>query len=460
MTRYKEQLERATYDPEAISAGIAHFGIGNFHRSHQAMYIDRLISSGGHDDWGIIGIGVMPGDKLMRDALAGQDYRYTLVAKSVDGTVSAREIASIRGFLYAPEDPQGVIRLLVDPAIRIVSLTITEGGYNIDRTSGEFDLTNPLIQRDLADPRNPATVFGHITEALRIRREKGITPFTVMSCDNLPENGEVIQRAIITYANALNENLADWIRDNVAFPNSMVDRITPVTTDADRRMVTEAFGVEDAWPVVTEPFTQWVLEDHFTNGRPAFELVDVQMTDDVAPYELMKLRLLNASHQAMAYIGMLRGHTFVHEAVSDPEIEDFLRSYLAEPRVTLPPLPGVDVDAYIESLFERFRNPYIADTLARLAVDASDRIPKFVLPSLRDNLAANRPITMGTRVIAHWAKYLSVADSVTDTLAADLTALAKSGDPDDFIRYTPVFDDLGSSDTFRAVYQTERSLLH
>lgn len=452
-------LRLPAYDPNQITPGIAHFGIGNFHRSHQAMYLDRLIDSGGHDSWGIIGIGVMPGDVAMRDALASQNYRYTLVEKSGDGSVEAREIASIRGFLYAPDDPRAVINLLTDPAIRVVSLTITEGGYNIDRASGEFGLQNPQVQRDLENPHNPCTVFGYIAEGLRRRQERGIDAFTVMSCDNLPGNGDVTRQVILAYANVLNPSLANWISTTVAFPNSMVDRITPVTTDADRAMAREGFGVNDAWPVVTEPFTQWVLEDTFSSGRPAFERVGVQLTDDVAPYELMKLRLLNASHQAMAYIGLLRGYAYVHEAIADEEIERFLRAYLAEARVTLSRIEGIDVDAYIETLLQRFRNPYIADTLARLAVDASDRIPKFVLPTIRDNLAAGRPISMGAAVIASWEQYLASSDSVIDPLAKQLIPVARSADPLDFIRFTPVFGDLSLSDSFSRAYQTESSLL-
>lgn len=454
------KLRRPAYNPDTVTPGIVHFGVGNFHRSHQAMYLDRLIAAGGHNDWGIVGIGVMPNDVAMRDALAGQDYRYTLVEKHGDGHMEGREIASIRDYLFAPEDPAAVLRCLTDPAIRIVSLTITEGGYNVDRTSGEFDLSSPMVERDLSDPGNPETVFGYITEALRIRREKSTPPFTVMSCDNLPGNGDVARRSILTFAGALDASLASWIDEHVAFPNSMVDRITPVTTDSDRAMVAETFDVEDAWPVVTEPFTQWVLEDHFCNGRPAYEQAGVQIVDYVAPYELMKLRLLNASHQAMAYLGILRGHVFVHEAVADAEIERFLRRYLREARSTLHPVPGIDVDEYIESLFGRFRNAYIADTLARLAVDASDRIPKFVLPAIRDNLAAGRPIDAGVAVIAHWAKYLTVAENVVDPLAAELIERAKSDDPLSFITYEPVFADLSSSEVFQKVYQNKRSPLY
>ena len=447
-------LSTPSYNKSDLTPGIAHFGVGNFHRSHQAMYLDRLFNQGTDMDWGVIGIGVMPNDARMRDALAAQDYRYTLVEVAGNGTKTARQIGSICGFLHGPDDPEAVLNLLANPDIRIVSLTITEGGYNIDRVTGEFDLASPAIQVDLANPSRPTSVFGYITEALRRRRAASVSPFTVMSCDNLPGNGHVAKQAILTYARKVDSDLAQWIEASVSFPNSMVDRITPVTTDADRAMVKAEFGLEDRWPVICEPFTQWVLEDDFYNGRPALETVGVQVVRDVAPYELMKLRLLNGTHQAMAYIGMLTGHTFVHEAVADARIERFLRNFLAEARQTLAPVPGIDLDTYIESLFERFANAGIADTLARLAVDASDRIPKFVLPTIRENIAAGRGVTAGAAVIAHWAKYLATAESVVDPLGPILVPLAQSENPLDLVCYKPVFGDLVESSPFADSYVT------
>lgn len=446
------KLSTPSYNKSDVTPGIAHFGVGNFHRSHQAMYLVRLFNQGTDMDWGIIGIGVMPNDARMRDALAAQDYRYTLVEVAGDGSKTGHQIGSICGFLHGPDDPEAVLNLLANPDIRIVSLTITEGGYNIDRVTGKFDLASRAIQADLANPSRPNSVFGYISEALRRRRAANVSPFTVMSCDNLPGNGYVAKQAILTYAREVDSDLAQWIEASVSFPNSMVDRITPVTTDADRAMVKAEFGLEDRWPVICEPFTQWVLEDDFCYGRPALETVGVQVVRDVAPYELMKLRLLNGTHQAMAYIGMLTGHTFVHEAVADARIERFLRDFLAEARPTLAPVPGIDIDTYIESLFERFANPGIADTLARLAVDASDRIPKFVLPTIRDNIAAGRGVTAGAAVIAHWAKYLATAESVVDPLGPILVPLAHSENPLDLVCYKPVFGDLVESSPFADSY--------
>lgn len=446
-------VQEPVYDRSALRPGIAHFGVGNFHRSHQAMYLDRLFAAGERLDWGICGIGVMPGDTAMRDALAAQNYLYTLVEKSGE-RVAATQIGSICDFLLATEDPQAVVDLLVSPGIRIVSLTITEGGYNIDRVSGAFNLQAPAVQHDLSHPQAPTTVFGLITAALRRSRDTGVLPFTVMSCDNLPENGHVAHNAILTFATALDPALAAWIDEHVTFPNSMVDRITPVTTDADRALVQSQFGIHDRWPVVTEPFTQWVLEDAFCNGRPAFETVGVQLVPDVTPYELMKLRLLNGCHQAMAYIGLLGGHHYVHEAVADAGINAFLHAFLTEARMTLAPVPGIDLDTYIATLFQRFSNAAIADTLARLAVDASDRIPKFVLPTIRDNLVAHRPVGTGAAVVAHWRSYLAQTERVDDALAEVLVPLARHHDPMQFIRYEPVFGDLANSAGFVAPYLT------
>ena len=456
MTTDAPNLPLPTYDRSRLQARIAHIGVGNFHRSHQAMYLHTLLSQGKSTNWGICGIGVMPGDVAMRDALASQDFLYTLVEKSGDGSIAATRIGSICGFLLATEDTQAVLDLLASADVRIVSLTITEGGYNIDRVSGEFALHDPRVRHDLAHPQSPTTVFGLITEALRLRRGRDIPPFTVMSCDNLPGNGHVARQAILAYASAIDPDLAMWIDQHVTFPNSMVDRITPVTTDADRELVRTRFGLDDRWPVITEPFTQWVLEDSFCNGRPEFEQVGVKLVPNVAPYELMKLRLLNGSHQAMAYIGLLRGHTFVHEAVADPDIRLFLQQYLDEARVTLPPVPGVDVDHYIETLFERFSNAAIADTLARLAVDASDRIPKFVLPTIRDNLAAGRPVQRGADVVAHWAEYLARSEGVDDALAEDLVPLARHADVMKLVCYEPIFGDMAGQKAFAEAYRTAR----
>ncbi|MDR6866428.1 mannitol 2-dehydrogenase [Microbacterium resistens] len=420
------------YDREDITPGIMHIGVGNFHRSHQAMYLDRLLRRGIAMDWGIVGVGLLPGDARMGAVLREQAFTYTLVELAGDGGVTATRIGSIIDHLHAPSDPIAVLESLASPAIRIVSLTITEGGYNTSEATGEFDGTDPEV---LADARRvtPRTVFGMLAAGLRRRRERGIAPFTVVSCDNIVGNGDVTRRALVAFARlAHDDGLAEWIEGEVAFPNSMVDRITPVTGDAERALVRDLLGIEDAWPVVCEPFAQWVIEDDFPLGRPAWEEAGVQLVDDVAPFERMKLRLLNGSHQAMAYLGLLRGHTFVNEAMGDPAVVELVEHYLDEAAGTVPPVAGIDLAAYRMRLMERFGNANIRDTVERLATDATDRIPTFLLPVAQDRLRAGLASPATARAAAAWAVHSVRAvrsggapnDRRADRIAA---AVAESG---------------------------------
>ncbi len=284
------------------------------------MYLDRLMNKGQALDWGICGVGVLPADRKMKQVMDAQDGLYTLVLKHGDGTYEPRVIGSIVAYLFAPDDPEAVIEEMAAPSIRIVSLTITEGGYNISDVTGEFDAATPGVLADLEPGAVPRTTFGLVTEALRRRRERGAAPFTVMSCDNLQGNGRLARRAFTAFARLKDPDLGDWVEREVSFPDSMVDRITPVTTDADRAEITERFGIDDRWPVVCEPFTQWVLQDTFTAGRPPYQDAGVQVVGDVEPYELMKLRLLNASHQALCYFGYLCGYRLVHQAARRPAV--------------------------------------------------------------------------------------------------------------------------------------------
>lgn len=398
------------YDRSAVTAGVVHVGVGGFHRAHQAVYHDRLLAAG-YRDWGICGVGVMPADRRMQQVMAAQDNLYTLVIKHDDGRYEARVIGSIVSYLFAPDDPEAVITAMAAESTRIVSLTITEGGYNLSDLTGEFDLSSPAVQRDLASGWPPVTVFGLVTEALRRRRDRGLLPFTVMSCDNLPGNGPIARRAFATFAAHRDAALAEWIEHEVRFPSSMVDRITPVTTDADRAEVASRFGLEDHWPVVCEPFIQWVLQDSFAAGRPPYQDVGVQVVADVEPHELMKLRMLNAGHQAICYFGYLAGYGFVHEAAGDPLLRQFLLGYLRdEAAPTLPPVPGTDLDNYARSLADRFANPRIGDSLARICAYSSDRIPKWLLPVVRHQLATGGELWRSAAVIASWARYAEGTD--------------------------------------------------
>jgi len=458
-----------SYDRSTLTAGIIHFGVGGFHRGHQAMYLDTLMNEGKALDWAICGMGVMASDAHMRDVLKASDGLYTLIAKNPDGTRDVRVIGSIVDYVFAPDNPAAAVERLADPAIRIVSLTITEGGYNFHHVTGEFDLDTEAVRADLANPTNPSTVFGLVCAGLRLRRERGITPFTVMSCDNIQGNGHVAERMFSAYARALDPEFAMWMNDHVPFPNSMVDRITPSTTDADRADVATSYGIEDGWPVVCEDFCQWVLEDKFADGRPPYEDAGVQVVKDVAPYELMKLRLLNASHQGLCYFGYLAGYRAVHDVARNPLFARFLLRYMDEEATpTLSPLPGVDLDAYKHKLIERFSNEYVADTVARLCAESSDRIPKWLMPVVRDNLATDGRVELSAAIVASWARYAEGTDEqgepieIIDRLAESLTAVAlkNKDDIDSFIAQSDVFGTVVESERFRVAYEKVLRSLH
>jgi mannitol 2-dehydrogenase len=462
-------VPRPSYHRARVTTGVVHFGVGGFHRAHEAMYHDRLLERGDALDWGICGVGVMPADERMRDVMRAQDGLYTLVVKHPDGSRDARVIGAITEYLFAPDDPEVVIEKLADPATRIVSLTVTEGGYNLDDTTGEFDAENPDVAHDLEPGATPKTVFGLVTEALRRRRERQAGAFTVMSCDNLQGNGTLARKAFTAFARLRDEELADWIEREVRFPNAMVDRITPATTDDDIEEVNERFDVEDRWPVVCEPFTQWVLEDAFSAGRPAYEEVGVQVVDDVEPYELMKLRLLNASHQAIAYFGYLCGYRLVHEAAQDPLFRDLLSRYMDEEATpTLAPVPGVDLPEYKRTLIERFSNPEVRDTIPRLCAESSDRIPKWLLPVVREQLAKGGEIRRSAAIVASWARYAEGVDEegrpieVVDRLSDRLTEIARRQheDPDAFLANRELFGDLVDDERFAAAYRAALRSLH
>jgi mannitol 2-dehydrogenase len=450
------------YDRRKVSAGIVHIGVGNFHRSHQAAYLDTLMNAGAALDWGICGIGLQPSNTRMRDVMAAQDGLYTLVLRHSDGTWEARVIGSIVEYLLAADDPEAAIEKLAAPATRIVSLTITEGGYNLDAVTGEFDPSDPAVASDLRPGAVPRTVFGLVTEALARRRARGVPAFTILSCDNIPANGQVSQRACTAFARLRDPGLADWITRHVRFPSCMVDRITPRTTEADRAELSRRFGIDDQWPVLCEPFTQWVLEDDFADGRPPLEDASVQIVPDVEPYELMKLRLLNASHQALCYPGYLVGYRLVHEVTTDPLFARFLLDYMTGEAIpTLKPVPGVDLHRYARELIERFSNPEVRDTVARLCANSSDCIPKFLLPVIRDQLAAGRRVTRAAAVVASWARYAEGTDEngeshvIDDDLAPQLRAAAgqQHARPDAFLKDNrALFGELADDGRFSRVY--------
>ena len=443
--------DKPSYNRDEIAIGIVHFGVGGFHRAHQAMYVDRLLQKGLAKDWGICGVGVMPSDRRMADVMAAQDGLYTLLLENPDGGRDARVIGSIVDYRYAPDDPEAVVELLAAPSTRIISLTITEGGYNIDSLG------------------HGVNVFGLVADALARRRERGIASPTILSCDNIEGNGDVARQAFTTYAERSHPGLGEWMSTHTRFPNSMVDRITPATSPDVIAMLDSEFGVEDQWPVAAEPFTSWVLEDDFSDGRPPFEEADVLLVDDVTPYELMKLRLLNASHQSLCYFAYLAGYRLVHDAAGDPLFAEFLREYMdSEATPTLKPLPGIDLPDYKRTLIERFANPGVKDTIVRLCFGSSDRIPKWLLPVVRANLATGGPVRLSAATVASWARYAEGVDEqgepidVQDQLADALVPLARSQleNPTAFIENTEVFGDLASQPRFVDAYLWALDSLH
>lgn len=445
-----------SYDRADLKAGIVHFGVGNFHRAHQAVYLDDLFNAGHDHDWAIVGAGVLPSDEQMRAKLAAQDFLTTVVEQDNNRT-GAHVTGAMIDYLK-PGDVAGIVATLADPAIRIVSLTITEGGYFIDPASGVFNPTHPDIVEDAQKPASPKTVFGLVVAGLKARRDRHIPPFTVMSCDNIPGNGEVTHAAVSGLARLFDPDFADWIDANVAFPNGMVDRITPATGAREIGIVATEYEIEDAWPVFCEEFKQWVLEDHFPQGRPALEKVGVQFVPDVAPYEHMKIRILNGGHAAIAYPAALLDIHFVHEAMEEPLIRAFLAKLERDEIIpVIPPVPNTDLGDYYKLIETRFSNPKIGDTIPRLAQDGSNRQPKFILPSTSDRLARGEDVVGLALVSALWCRYFAGTtdsgkaivfnDQNADRLQA--AALAAKEDPMAFLALSDIFGEVARSDLFR-----------
>jgi mannitol 2-dehydrogenase len=471
LSKITAEVKVPQYDRNDVTAGIVHFGVGGFHRAHQAKYLNDLMNKGEAHDYGILGVGIIPGaDERMRDAMKEKDCLYTLVQKTPEGVWETEIIGSIIEFLYGPDNPTFVLEKMANPAIHIVSLTITEGGYNFDQITGDFIESNPDVQYDLVHEQSPRTVFAYIYRALKLRKERGIKPFTVMSCDNIQDNGAVVKKAILSFARLVgDEQTTKWIEDEVAFPSSMVDRITPRTTEEDKTAIFERYGIEDSWPVVSEDFIQWALTDDFTDGRPAYEKVGVQMVSDVMPYELMKLRLLNVSHQGIAYFGHLMGYTFVDDAAKDSLVAEFLLHYMNEEATpTLLPVPGINLFEYKKKLIERFSNASIRDTIARLAAESSDRIPKWLVPIINAQLENEGQVKFSAAIVASWARYAEGVDEkgnpidVVDNAKEEVMAAAarQKEDPLAFLRMKTFFGELADNVAFTEEYLEILNNLH
>lgn len=458
------------YDRNGITPGIVHIGVGGFHRAHQAFYMDQLFNLGLAQEWGIIGVGLMESDKVMYDALTKQQGLYTLTVQHPGGASETAVIGSIQKMLLAPKAPNTVIDLMAQEEIKIISLTITEGGYNVDPNTGNFLQETASIVRDIEHPHEPKTVFGYLTAAFRKRKELSQGGVTILSCDNVQHNGDVCKKAVIAFAKAQDPNLVSWIEEYVSFPNAMVDRITPSTSKKTKEYVTNTFNLVDEVPVNCEPFIQWVIEDNFSNGRPPLEKVGVQFVPDVTPYEQMKLRLLNAGHSVVGITGALHGFDTIDTCVQHPVISQYLRDYLdKEVTPCLAPVKGIGITAYKDTLIERFKNPNIKDGVARICSESSAKLPKFVIPTILANLEKGGPIKLGVFLLAAWCYYsdkgvnekgntLEIIDNMSAVLHKH--AAQTSDNTLAFLKVQEVFGDLINNKRFTTMYTTMIDLIY
>jgi len=461
LTRLSEKVSIPKYDRTKVKTGILHIGIGGFHRAHEAFYTDELLNKNSDYNWGICGVALLDFDQKIYQTLKEQNGLYTLIVKELDGRLTKTVIGSIVDYLFAPENPVVVIERIANPEIKIITLTITEGGYNNNEATGEFEIDNPLIQHDLKNPNDPKTVFGYITQGLKLRKERNVSGCTIQSCDNIQGNGHITKKMLLSYVKHAEPGLVSWIESHVSFPNSMVDRITPATVPADIKALKETSGIDDAWPVVCEPFKQWVIEDDFIEGRPVWEQVGAQFVEDVAPYEKMKLSLLNAGHSVLGILGALMGYSTIDEAVNNKEISSFLRIYMGnEVTPILGELEGVNLKNYQHSLIQRFGNIYIKDQIDRICSESSAKIPIFILPTVKAQLNENGPIDYAAFVIAAWAIYSLGLDEngnslkIKDAMAEELhkKAIEAKDKPELFLGIETVFGGMKESEIFVKAY--------
>ncbi|MGB5818875.1 MAG: mannitol dehydrogenase family protein [Saonia sp.] len=458
-----ERIPIPTFNRNTNKIGMVHIGVGGFHRAHQAYYTHKLQEKFHAPEWAICGIGLRKGDQKIHDVLKKQDGLYTLIVKHPDGKIEPRIIGSISDFMLGVDNPAPVIERLAAPSTKIVSLTITEGGYNFNPSTGEFDFENPDIKNELKHPNSPKTVYGFLTAALKMRRDAGLSAFTIMSCDNIQHNGDVVRNMLLSFAKRQDTALANWIEQEVCFPNSMVDRITPVTTRADIDYLKKNYGIKDEWPVTCEPFIQWVVEDKFSDGRPEFEKVGVQFVTDVKPYEKMKLRLLNAGHSVLGILGAIHGHKTINACMEDETFVTYLRAFMdKEATPVLDALKGIDLNAYKDSLQERFANPNIKDSVSRICSESSAKLPKFLIATLQDNLAGKGSIRFATLVLAAWCYYSDKRIDkdgqpieIMDAMGTELHQAAKRTETDSlaFIKQKSLFGNLAKNEGFTKLYE-------
>lgn len=461
LSKFEGEVAIPKYNRDNVKTGIVHVGIGGFHRSHEAFYTDQLLHNEGVTDWGICGVALLDFDTKIYNTLKEQDGLYTLVVKELDGSLTKRIIGSIVEVLYAPDSPIAVIEKMASPEVKIISLTITEGGYNYNEATGEFNFENPLIQHDIENAQDPKTIFGYLAQALKLRKERGLKGCTIQSCDNIQGNGHMTEKMLLSYLKVAEPELVAWVEEHVSFPNAMVDRITPATSPEDITNLKETSGIDDAWPVVCEPFKQWVIEDYFSEGRPSWELVGAQFVLDVEPYEKMKLQLLNAGHSVLGILGALMGYSTIDEVANNPSINAFLRAYMGkEVAPILNNLKGVDLESYEVSLLQRFGNIYIKDQIDRICSESSAKFPIFILPTVNAQLNLGGNIEHAAFVTAAWAIYSLGYDetgkalNVKDVMEPVLAEKAKESklNPAKFLEIESVFGKLKDSKPFVESY--------
>lgn len=458
----KTQLISFNYSRNQVSAGILHIGVGNFHRAHAEYYTNLLLENASQHQWGICGAMLLPGDEPLYRSLKSQEQIYTLTVCGRDGVDEAYRIGSLVELYWAMEEAEAILAKIADKSIRIITLTITEGGYNMEKSTGEFILDDPTIQHDLQNPLSPKTVFGFIAEGLRRRKALGNGPITILSCDNLQHNGNTARKAFCTFFKAQDEELAAWVAENVTFPNSMVDRITPATRPEDIVRLNEKNGTEDQAPVYCEDFIQWVIEDNFIAGRPVWESVGAEFTDDVTAYENMKLSLLNASHTLLSYPSFLSGYRKVDDAMHDERIAKFVRVFMDEDITPYVPAPGnTDLELYKQTLVERFGNRSVSDQVARLCFDGISKFPVYVMPNLIKMIADGAELKRVAYLIATYRHYLKYKVDDKDAsfevaepwLTAEDEALIASDNPVDFLGLSAFSStDLKASQAFVELY--------
>src|ERR1700722_6803721 len=424
------EVQRPAYERAAHGVGVVPLGVGAFHRAHQALYLDDVLArSGGH--WRVLGISCR-GTKV-RDQLRPQDCLYTVFERSGAAT-QMRLVGSIADLWVAGEDPRAVIGAIARDSTHLISLTVTEKGDCRSPSGDGLDLQHPDIVHDLASPAHARGALGLLAEGLRERWQRGIGPATIISCDNLPHNGVLLRRLLVEYASQRDPGLAEWIGREVAFPSSMVDRIVPATTDADVAAASVTMGLTDQAMVITEPFSQWIIEDRFAAARPDLAVAGVRLVGDVRPYENAKLRLLNGSHSALAYLGAISDLNFVHEAVAEPAVLAFVRHLMScELAPTLAPTPGLDLAAYQSALLARFANPALQHRLQQIAMDGSQKLPQRLVQPARERIECGKPFDALALAIAAWMRYTlgrterGVAYAIDDPLAGSLRNIANGG---------------------------------